>query len=272
MSLVTLFEDSNYQGKTASINSLGNYKNLRGIGFPDNALSSLKIGPGIIVELYDRENYQGSVRRYCGPVDIPNLGDFSKRTSSIRVLKVNSSPGRVVNPEALTPRPSGDIPTPNFDVSPKLFPNIQVPLQTSIGPTGPTGPTGPQMGPIAILYTSPNYRGISVPITNIRDVGNLCELGFPLNELTSIKISTGYSVTLFDGENFTGASKRIDGPTQISDLGTFARKAKSIRINHNNTGTTGPINYQATTDNNWIWWIIIILIIILILWLLLRNR
>jgi hypothetical protein len=314
---LSLFEEPNFEGRAALINSLGNYRNLRKIGFPKNALSSMKIGPGVMVELYDREGFQGHVKRYHGPSHIPSLGNFCRRTGSIRILKLNptggpqgsqapaglydssavglsgaplsglyaqSNAGAQANvyggggqfgPEGVpTPKPAG-VPSPRFDVSPQIFPPhvgsqpVVVPTGTLSGLNGQNGPNdlygGRRSSPAVILYSAGNYRGTSVPITQVRDIANLNDIGFPSNALASIKVNPGYVVIIYTGPNFTGQSKQIKGPAQLSDLGNFNNTVKSLKV------VPASSNLQATASPNWLWWIIIIIVIILILLLIFRR-
>lgn len=310
-SLLALYEEPNYAGRAAIVNSCGNYRTLRKIGFPKNALSSMKIGPGIMAELYDHEGFQGHVRRYIGPSHIPTLGDYCHRTGSIRVLKLNGAnevsglpltgvtgpvgpyapyapyglpvgtsgpqgvyglpPPGITGAIGTVPKVSG-VPSPRFDVSPQLFPS-HVGSQPIVVPPGSLGATGiladlyggRRTAPTAILYSASHYRGTSVPITVSREIANITDIGFPSNALSSIKVSPGYVVILYQGPNFTGRSKRISGPAHIPDLGGFNNTVKSLKI------TSSGSNYQAVANPNWLWWIIIIIIIIVILILIFRR-
>lgn len=320
-SVVSLFEEPNFEGRAALVNSCGDYRSLRKIGFPKKSLSSMKIGPGVMVELYDHEGFQGHVKRYTGPSHIPTLGDFCRRTASMRVLKMNQQSGPLGNqgqaglygqpgltgplaslygpppgvtgpygvqgPQGIqgpqgphgmpmqgglegipTPRLAG-VPSPRFDVSPQIFPPhvgsqpVVVPPGTLSGMNDLYG--GRRSSPAVILYSAGNYRGTSVPITQARDIANLSDIGFPNNALASIKINPGYSVILYDGPNFTGNSRQIKGPAQLSDLGNFNNSTKSLKI------VSAASNMQAMASPNWLWWIIIIIIIILILLLIFRH-
>jgi hypothetical protein len=302
---VQLYEEPNFQGRAALVNACGSYRNLRKIGFPKNALSSLKIGPGVMVELFDHEGFQGQVRRYSGPNHIPSLGDFCRRTGSMRILKTNGegqsgvtlpSPVGIYGPPPtgltgqppvpLTPRPGpvgsagpagpagpapGAIPSPQFDVSPQLYP-AHVGAQPIIVPTGALGATGP----ISNMYGGRRQGPI---------------------------------VTLYSASNYRGTSVPItqaQNIANITDIGFPSNALTSIRVSPgyvvtlyqgaNFTGAskkiTGPaqladlgnfdnavksLQITSTSSNlqaaspNWLWWILIIIIIIVILFLIFRH-
>jgi hypothetical protein len=82
---LTVYEHANYGGFHAGL-PIGEYK-LAGLqlkGVLDNEISSLKIAEGYKVILYENENFQGASTTLTS--SSTNLGNWSKRVSSIRVL------------------------------------------------------------------------------------------------------------------------------------------------------------------------------------------
>lgn len=88
---VTIFEDVNYGGSHAGLN-YGAFSTMSSIGFPNNAVSSVKVGPFTRLSLYDDEWFGGAVLHIYGPKDIPNLWEYTDRmedrASSIRVTRM----------------------------------------------------------------------------------------------------------------------------------------------------------------------------------------
>jgi hypothetical protein len=56
-----LYEDCNFQGRSAAINSLGkiDLSELESLGISDDAVSSIKVAPGYRVVIYERSGFSG---------------------------------------------------------------------------------------------------------------------------------------------------------------------------------------------------------------------
>jgi hypothetical protein len=82
-----------------------------------------------------------------------------------------------------------------------------------------------------VVYQHINYGGYAV----VLDEGSytqaaLLTLGVANNDLTSLKVLSGYKVTLYDGDNFTGTAivKTADDPSLVDD--NFNDLASSIKV------------------------------------------
>ena len=56
---VTLYTDCNYSGKSVQV-GLGDYASMDKINFPNDQLSSIMIPEGVMVVLYENDNFGGS--------------------------------------------------------------------------------------------------------------------------------------------------------------------------------------------------------------------
>lgn len=83
---VIIYSDGDYRGQSVSLLP-GTYNSMASLGFPDKALSSLRVPSGYRVVLYDRENFGG--KSYTITQDKPGfyLSGWNDKTSSIKVYR-----------------------------------------------------------------------------------------------------------------------------------------------------------------------------------------
>ncbi|MEN6464085.1 MAG: beta/gamma crystallin-related protein, partial [Syntrophaceae bacterium] len=83
---VDIYEYVNYQGMHKQL-GIGRY-NIGEIGLPNDSLSSLRVGPGLKVNLFENGDFTGSSVSYVH--DTSSIGSFNNKTSSIVVEAVQS--------------------------------------------------------------------------------------------------------------------------------------------------------------------------------------
>jgi hypothetical protein len=101
------------------------------------------------------------------------------------------------------------------------------------------GTTGrePCITGIAKLYSGCNYAGNAVGLNpGSYALADLQDLGFTDNALASIELQEGYTVELFDNDNFGGETKVIDSSSDCLEEGSFSGKTSSLIVRH--TGKT----------------------------------
>ena len=100
--------------------------------------------------------------------------------------------------------------------------------------------------PAATLYVDINYGGKAVPLSEGDYTAERLSLyNFKENDLTSLKVSPGYRVSLYDGDNFTGNSRTYS--TDQSFVGDdFNDKTSSLRIEK--SSTTGIDSPSAKSE------------------------
>ncbi len=301
MPLVVLYSQPGFEGTRIPIYEFGNYPYIDRIEFPNDALQSIKVAPGVKVELYEHYNFRGNKVTIEGDekgsvVNLPQT--IENKISSIIVSRSNkfakifSKPINLLQAEPQTPALGLDTPSPE-DINSFSPPSNDhgTPCLPNFNFNGTWKDC-----PIVIIYTDDNFRGTSVPITQIQDISSFNDVGFPLRSLSSIKVAPGITIILYENENFDGASFRIDGPAHLTSLSDFNDRASSARIlptSNIPSSDTPPsvippsvippsntpqlpnpsgnnLNYQVT--NNWLWIFIIILIIVFLILLLLARR
>ena len=83
-----LYSDCGYAGKAIGLNA-GSYKlsDLLDKGFADNALSSIKLEDGYVIELFDGDNFQGASVKISGDIACLDLETFDDRATSVIVRR-----------------------------------------------------------------------------------------------------------------------------------------------------------------------------------------
>ncbi|WP_281309910.1 RICIN domain-containing protein [Flavobacterium flavigenum] len=92
------------------------------------------------------------------------------------------------------------------------------------------------------VYQDITFTGYTAGL-NVGDytLAQLRAKGILDNDITSLKITEGYKVTVYDGDNFTGASKDFTATTDWT--GDWNDRTTSLRIRPNGTPNLGNITY-----------------------------
>jgi len=90
--------------------------------------------------------------------------------------------------------------------------------------------------PLVTLYSDANYGGKKVRLAKgDYRLSNLKAYGLDANDLSSMRLPSGYTVTLYDSDNFGGTSSSYTSDT--ASLGSMNNKTESIKISY-----TAPVN------------------------------
>lgn len=82
----TFFQFSNFGGLSATL-AEGSYTlgQLQSAGIPDNAITSMKVDPGLVVDLFDADNFQVSLGSFQANVPDFNTLNLGNKITSIRI-------------------------------------------------------------------------------------------------------------------------------------------------------------------------------------------
>ena len=99
------------------------------------------------------------------------------------------------------------------------------------------------------IFQNVNFTGYNVAL----DLGDytLAQLqskGITDNDISSFKISKGFKVTLYEGDNFTGVSKDFSSDTALS--ADWNDKTTSLRVRANGDSNLGDIIYNLQNRNS----------------------
>ncbi|HPJ29788.1 MAG TPA: beta/gamma crystallin-related protein [Methanothrix sp.] len=173
---VTIYEHSNYQGKSQTM-GVGRY-DMGALAIGNDKLSSIKVPAGLTVTLYEHAGFQGRTKTVAG--DMAYIGgDFNDRASSLVVSAIESpiqslSEGAVLSQQWL------------------LAEVCDNRLESTYNKR-------------ATIYEHANYQGRS------QELGPgsylMKDLKIGNDTLSSLKVPEGIRVTLFEHENFRGRIK-----------------------------------------------------------------
>ena len=94
--------------------------------------------------------------------------------------------------------------------------------------------------PFVTLYTGKSYRGSETHlVAGDYLLRHLKAYGLDADTLSSLKVPNGFTVTLYDGDNFSGSTQTVTADT--SDLGSMDNRVKSVKISY-----TAPATVNST--------------------------
>lgn len=177
----TVFGSEDYRGRRLELND--SVRDLRRAGFGDS-ISSVCVPRGYTIVLYEYSDYRGRSMQLAGGERIPRLEHSQYRN-----------------------RYWGD-----------RFGSVQVSRSGVRDPYSPPDPYGSR-GPcrdFPILYSDDGFRGAALELrSSIRD---LHDRGFG-DDASSVCVPRGWTVVLYEHEDFRGDALRLSGDQSIADLG-----------------------------------------------------
>jgi len=263
----TFYKDCNYSGSYAVVLAPGNYtaQQLIAKGIPDNDISSLRVSNGYEVVLYKNDNFQGAYSGFTSDVSCLVSYGLNDSTTSVRVRSITNqlplvsivSPasGSVVTAPAnitISANASdtdGSISKVEFfngatklgeaDGLPYSFTWSNVAAgsytitvtatddrggQSSAQVTVTVGNAG------AIFYKDCNYGGYAVNLgPGSYTLSQLNANGILNDDISSLKISSGYEVILYQDNNFLGSAYLFRG--DASCLVSVSTGSATVNLN-----------------------------------------
>lgn len=202
-----IYQDCNYRGR-AQLLRPGRY-NQDQLGIGGYQASSIKLYPGYKVVLYNSPEPGQGDQKIRLTTSVPCFGsNWNDKVGSVVVEVDNTNQGN-----------NSYNPPPN-----------QYPSYPSYG-----------NGPMVILYEDCSLRGNNRNLTPGRY--NVRDMGIRNDGLSSIRIPSGYSVTIFKDDNFRGGSRTYYSNVYCLD-GQWNDQASSVII-------SGPGNSYTAEDHNY---------------------
>jgi hypothetical protein len=112
------------------------------------------------------------------------------------------------------------------------------------------------------LYQDCNYSGtgVSLPVGTYT-TAQLSARGIPNNWVSSLRIPSGYTVALYDGDNLTGASRVLTSDYSCLVNNTFNDLTSSVQVSQgtssgpcSGTAANGDYRYQVSTTGGSVTW------------------
>lgn len=196
---VTLFSDCDYRGKRATLNE--GHHNLHDLGVGNDNLSSIEIPRGYSITLFSDEDYRGSKKTYYDDVDCLNGSGWNDRASSVIVNRESSHHGYRDHDNRHEDRDRDNYYSGNNYHSDNAV----------------------------TLYSDCDYKG-SRSTLRIGD-HNIHDLGIKNDDLSSLRVPRGYSITLYSDENFRGSSKTFYNSVDCLSRSGWNDRTSSVRVN-----------------------------------------
>jgi len=248
--IAIFYKDCNYTGAYAVGLPVGNYTvaQLAAKGILNKDVSSIKITSGYEVVLYKNDNFTGASAGYTADVSCLVSSGWNDSASSIRIRSVtNQLPSVSITSPATNTTFTAPAAIPInvtatdgdgsiskvefFSGSTKLGETTAAPFTYNWSGVAPgnytikvvaTDDRGGQVGaqtnvtvnnpPGAIVYKDCNYLGyaVSLPIGTYT-LNQLIKLGALNDDISSVKVNSGYELILYQDDNFGGAAYLFRG-------------------------------------------------------------
>ena len=261
---VTIYADDNFSGQSFTLKA-GRYDYFS-LGIGNDKISSIRVPKGFSVQAYTDASFQGISRVYTN--DINNVGDFNDKISSIIISKSNNNynPNNVTfyKDENFSGQ-SSSLNIGNYDdyslaLGNDQISSIKIPkgfVVTVFSDAKFSGKSKVYTSDVNIMpdfndvissiiisknsnnnYMAPNsvvvyldlgYQGQSSVLS--QGYHDLNDLGIGNDQISSIKVPNGYTVTVFVDAKYSG-SRRVY-TNDVSNVGDFNDKISSIIITKN---------------------------------------
>jgi hypothetical protein len=260
---------------------------MTALGIRDNDISSVKVQSGYQVTLYDGDNFTGNSLVITADNSCTVNNNFNDITSSIKVSKINTAPtvtltsptqgATFVAPANVTL--SANASDADGSVSKVEFYNGSTLIATVTASPYTSTWTGVAAGTYSITAVATDNNGatktssaasITVQAPGIATVYQHCNfdptgyavnlgvgtyttqqmvaLGIKDNDISSVKVKSGYQVTLYDGDNFTGNSLVITADNSCTVNNNFNDIASSIKVSAIVTNVAPTVSITSPTN------------------------
>lgn len=182
-SVATLYKHKKFRGMAVELKETGAYEleDLRALGIDYNEISSIKLKRGYQITVFKHGDLGGDEKTFTKSKR--ELGNFNNQISSLVVEPIYVDNAGYRN-----------------------YPD-------RLGHHGYQGYNRKPYKPAAVLFQHSDYAGYAVPLApgqyNLR---SLRELGMKNDDISSIKVSAGYKISVYQHNNFRGWKKTYQHP------------------------------------------------------------
>jgi hypothetical protein len=227
--IATIYEHSNYSGRTLQLQGVGDYdySTLASYSFND-LTSSIKLESGYYLQAFADAGFKGASAIFTGSTSYVGNG-FNDKISSLRLVRGTPNSSSTIdlsNYGAAYRQPSATIDLSNYGAA------YRQPSATTA---------------LATLYEHANYGGRPLQLTRVGDYDYATLGARSFNDLiSSIKLESGYYLQAYTDAGFKGASAIFTGSTSYVGNG-FNDKISSLRLVRGtpNVSTLDYSNYGA---------------------------
>lgn len=199
---VTFYGQCNYQGPGVSL-AAGDYTaaDLAKVGIPEDAIASVKIDGNFAVTLFEDDGFKGRSGGMKRSDKCLENDNFSQHVSSIKIEAPKAAFG------AKEPISFGD---------------------ATLKPKKPLKSAG-----TVTVFADCNYSGVSGKLeVGDYNLAQLKKFGLGNNDISSVKVPKGMSITVYENDFLRGDSASTAGDVQCIDTGDFANRITSVSISN----------------------------------------
>lgn len=200
---VTFYGQCNYKGPGVTL-GVGEYTvaELNGVGIPEDAIASVKVPEGFSVTLHENDQFKGRFGTLKASDSCLDNNGFSDLVSSLTIKSTTVVSG------------FGEKPADTFGT-------------TALTPKKPAANSGPAVQ----VFADCNYRGRSARLpAGDYNLAQLQQLGLGNNDISSVKLPAGMSVTVYENDFLRGDSASATGDVACIDTGPFANRITSLSV------------------------------------------
>jgi len=215
---VTFYGQCGYKGPGVTL-AAGEYTaaELAAVGIPEDAIASVKIDGNFFVSLHENDGFKGRIGTLKGSDDCLENDGFNNLVSSVKI----------------------EIPQPAFGTkAPATFGN------STLKPKKPVN-----TAEVVTVYSDCNYDGLSAKLSvGDYNLAQLKKFGMGNNEISSVKVPKGMSITVFENDFLRGDSASTGGDVKCIDTGDFANRITSVSVSGEGAAVAStPAKVAAST-------------------------
>jgi len=214
---VTFYGQCGYKGPGVTL-AAGEYtvSDLAKVGIPEDAIASVKIEGEFEVVLFENDGFKGRSGSMKRSNNCLENGGFNNLVSSLTIEAPKSAFGTK---------------------EPITFGN------SSLKPKKPASAAG-----LVTIYSDCNYDGLSAKLeVGDYNLAQLKKFGMGNNEISSVKVPKGMSITVYENDFLRGDSASTGGDVACIDTGDFANRITSVSVSGEGVAITPTSAVTAAT-------------------------
>lgn len=204
---VVFYGQCEYQGPSVTLDE-GVYTAaaLQRVGIPEDAIASVKVPSGYVVTLYEDDGFSGRYGNLRRNDSCLTNDGFDKIVSSLKIVKES-----VVKEESVFGKTDNNA---GGAFGRTLQPRAEASSKGSV-----------------TVYTECNFDGLSAKLqVGDFNLAQLKKFGIGDNEISSVKVPEGMSVTVYEFDFLRGETASASSDVACIDTGSFANRITSLSV------------------------------------------
>jgi len=218
---VVFYGQCEYKGPSVTLGEgVYNAEALQRAGIPEDAIASVKVPSGFVVTLYADDGFSGRAGNLKSSDSCLTNDGFDKLVSSLKIEKT------------LT-----------------LKQNFGEKKEQSSGGALVAKKQPANLGSVTV-YTDCNFEGLwaKLPVGDY-NLAQLKKLGIGNNEISSVKVPKGLSVSVFENDFLRGDTATASADVACIDTGNFANRITSLTVGSTSGASTADATAQQAAND-----------------------